>query len=133
VADKGARHALVINDTQEIIELFREIIEGLGHRMTASTFAPDDLTGVLEAKPDLLIIDLMFGSEEVGWQLLQKVRMSPATEKIPVIVCTAATQVVREQEGWLTAKAVKVVLKPFTVADLEQAIGKALDLPTAVT
>ena len=55
--------------------------------------------------------------------------MSPPTEEIPVIVCTAATNWVREQEGWLAANAVKVVLKPFKVGHLEHAIRQALDLP----
>ena len=56
-------------------------------------------------------------------------RMSPPTEEIPVIVCSAATNWVREQEGWLAANAIKVVLKPFKVRDLEYAIRQALDLP----
>ena len=45
-----------------------------------------------------------------------------------MVVCTAATQYVREQEGWLAAKGVKVVLKPFVVDDLELAVNKALRL-----
>ena len=72
----------------------------------------------------------MLGPTELqGWALLQKIRMSPPTEEIPVIVCTAATNWVREQEGWLAANAIKVVLKPFKVGHLEHAIRQALDLP----
>ena len=105
------RHILVVNDTEEILDLFRDIVEGLGHRMTAWSFSPDDLAKVTEIAPDLVILDLMLGPTELqGWALLQKLRMSPATESIPVIVCTAATNWVREQEGWLAASAVKVVL-----------------------
>lgn len=72
----------------------------------------------------------MLGPTELqGWALLQEVRMSPPAESIPVVVCTAATKWVREQEGWLAANAVKVVLKPFKVAHLEHAIRQALELP----
>ena len=120
---------LVVNDTEEILELFRDIVEGMGHQMVAMSFAPDDLAAVTEAGPDLAILDLMVGGEGLGWQLVQKMRMSPDTEKIPVIVCSAALKTVREQEGWLTANGVKVVLKPFSVTDLELAITKALELP----
>ena len=123
---------VVINDTEEILELFRDIVEGMGHQMVAMSFAPDDLAAVTEAGPDLAILDLMVGGEGLGWQLVQKMRMSPDTEKIPVIVCSAALKTVREQEGWLTANGVKVVLKPFKVEHLEHAIRQALDLP-AVT
>lgn len=124
------QHILVVNDTEEILDLFRDIVEGLGHRMTAWSFSPDDLAKVTEIEPDLVILDLMLGPTELqGWALLQKLRMSRPTENIPVIVCTAATNWVREQEGWLAANAVKVVLKPFKVPHLEHAIGQALDLP----
>jgi CheY-like chemotaxis protein len=127
-------HILVVNDTEEILDLFRDIVEGLGHRMTAWSFSPDDLAKVTEIAPDLVVLDLMLGPTELqGWALLQKMRMSPATESIPVIVCTAATNWVREQEGWLAANGVKVVLKPFKVGHLEHAIGQTLELPEVTT
>ena len=131
--ESGSRHILVVNDTEEILDLFRDIVEGLGHRMTAWSFSPDDLAKVTEIEPDLVILDLMLGPTELqGWALLQKMRMSPPTEELPVIVCTAATNWVREQEGWLAANAVKVVLKPFKVEHLEHAIRQALELPAVM-
>ena len=124
----SSKHVLVVDDTEEVLALFRDILEGMGHRVTATTYAPDDLAEVIKVAPDLVIIDLMVDGEAVGWQLLQKMRMSPATDQIPVVVCTAAAQHVRQQEGWLTSTGVKVVLKPFAVDDLEQAVNKALRL-----
>ena len=127
------KHVLVVNDTEEILDLFRSILDDLGHRMTAWSFSPDDLAKVTEIEPDLIILDLLMGPTELqGWALLQKLRMSPPTEALPVIVCSAATNWVREQEGWLAASGVKVVLKPFKVTDLERAIGQALALPDVV-
>lgn len=126
----NSKHVLVVNDTEEILDLFRDILENMGHRMTAWSFSPDDLATVIEIKPDLIILDLMLGPTELqGWALLQKIRMTPATENIPVIVCSAAINWVREQEGWLAANAVKVVLKPFKVTQLEHAVEHALALP----
>ena len=133
VPDHKGQHILVVNDTEEILDLFRDILEGMGHRMTAWSYSPDDLAKVTEIKPDLIVLDLMLGPTELqGWALLQKVRMSRETEDIPVVLCTAATNWVREQEGWLAANAVKVVLKPFKIEHLEHAIEQALELP-AVT
>ena len=129
----GGKHVLVVNDTEEILDLFRIILEDLGHRVTAWSFSPDDLSKVTEIQPDLVILDLLMGPTELqGWALLQKMRMSPATEDIPVIVCSAATNWVREQEGWLAANAVKVVLKPFKVDDLERAVGETFGLTEVV-
>lgn len=129
MAETDPKHILVVNDTEEILELFRDILEGMGHRMSAMSYAPEDLQEVIKIKPELVILDLIMGGEKQGWQLVQKMRMSPETDAIPVIVCSAATEDVREQEGWLAANAVKVVLKPFNVADLEAAVTKAIALP----
>jgi CheY-like chemotaxis protein len=129
----SGKHVLVVNDTEEILDLFRAILGEMGHRMTAWSFSPDDLAKVTEIDPDLIILDLLMGPTELqGWALLQKLRMSPPTENLPVIVCSAATNWVREQEGWLAANGVKVVLKPFKVTDLERAISQALALPGMV-
>lgn len=124
-----AKHVLVVDDTEEIIELFRDIVEGMGLRISATTFAPEDLEAVKKIGPDLVIMDLLIGGETAGWQLLQKMKMSRETDAIPVIVCTAAIGSIREQEGWLTSKGVKIVLKPFNIEDIELAIRKALALP----
>jgi CheY-like chemotaxis protein len=128
------KHVLVVNDTEEILDLYRAILEDLGHRVTAWSFSPDDLSKVTEIRPDLVILDLLMGPTELqGWALLQKMRMSPPTEDIPVIVCSAATNWVREQEGWLAANAVKVVLKPFKVNDLERAVSEVFGLTEVMT
>jgi CheY-like chemotaxis protein len=124
-----AKHILVVNDTEEIVELFRDIIEGMGHRMSAMTYSPEELAAVREAEPDLVILDLMFGGEARGWQLVQKLRMAPDMAATPVIVCTADVVSAREREGWLLEQGIKVVLKPFSVSDLERAVTKAFDLP----
>jgi CheY-like chemotaxis protein len=131
---KGGAHILVVNDTEEILDLFRTILEELGHRVTAWSFSPDDLSKVTDVGPDLVILDLIMGPTELqGWALLQKMRMHRPTEDIPVIVCSAATNWVREQEGWLAANGVKVVLKPFKVTDLERAVGDVLALSEMTT
>ena len=57
--------------------------------------------------------------------------MAPAY--LPIIICTGATKEAREQEGWLAANAIKLVLKPFRIEDLELAVTKALALPDVLT
>jgi hypothetical protein len=51
----------VNNDTEEILELFHDIIEGLGHEMVGRTYAPYDLQQVMDAHPDMAIVDLVMG------------------------------------------------------------------------
>jgi DNA-binding response OmpR family regulator len=122
----GGKRILVVNDTEEILELFRDIIEGMGHRIVPLTYAPDDLQLVLDVKPDLAIIDFVMGGLEYrGWQLVQKMKMNREASRIPIIICTGAKREIYEYEGWLAEKNITIVLKPFDIEDLERAIEKA--------
>lgn len=119
-----APHILVVNDTQEILDLFREILEEDGFRVSLSAFAINDLGSILELTPDLVILDFLMGGEEAGWQLLQKMKMDRRTADIPVIVCTAALGLVRDLEAHLRAKNVGIVLKPFDIDELLSEVHK---------
>jgi CheY-like chemotaxis protein len=129
MATDKKKRILVINDTKEILELFREILgDGMGHDVTLMSYAPDELVRIVEEKPDLVIVDFVIGDREMlGWQLLQKMRMHPVTAKIPIVACTAAVRQVRESEAYLLEQDIGVVLKPFTIAQLESAVRNALE------
>lgn len=125
-----AARILVVNDTEEILELFRMVLgEEGGYEVITASFTPHDLREVELVKPDLVILDLIFGVEKIGWQLLEKMRLNRATADIPVIVCTAAVNEVRENEGHLTEMGVSVVLKPFDVDMLLAVVKEALERP----
>lgn len=76
----------------------------------------------------MIILDYIFGTEKLGWQLLQKLKMRRSTSAIPVIVCTAATRDVMAIEGYLAAKNVLLVRKPFDIDDLLNAVSRALKI-----
>jgi CheY-like chemotaxis protein len=121
------KRVLVVNDTQEILELFVDILGEMGLEAVVMTYAPRELERVREVAPDLIILDLIFGERELlGWQLLQKVRMDRSLEQTPVIVCSAALNRLNELQGYLTEQNVLVVVKPFTISQLEDAVLRAL-------
>lgn len=124
------RHILVINDTQEILDLFKDILEEEGFRVTLSSFAFQDVRDVEQIQPDLAILDLLFGDDRQGWQLLQKLKMYRPTADIPIVVCTAALSLVRELEGHLRAKNVFVLLKPFDIDELLDVVRVAMPAET---
>lgn len=117
-------HVLVVNDTQEILDLFEEILEDEGYRVSLLSYAPNEMEIVRDAEPDMVILDFMFDREARGWQLLQKLRMNKETADMPVIVCTAAIDLVKELEGHLTAKNVGVLIKPFDINELIQCVNR---------
>lgn len=126
-------HILVVNDTQEILDLFRMILEDEGYRVTALGFAVEDLRKIIDAAPDLVILDLVFDREYVGWQTLQKMKMHRETEKIPVLVCTAEIRKAQEIQGYLTEKGVGLLLKPFDIDELIAQVTRLLSPNTGPT
>ena len=118
---------LVVNDTQEILELFRMILEGEGYEVILSGFPIQQIHDVEEIDPDLIILDFVFGDQKVGWQMLQMLKMQRSTESIPVIACTAALDMVREQEGYLVSQGVHVIFKPFDIDHLITSVKQLLE------
>jgi two-component system, OmpR family, response regulator VicR len=119
-ADGRQPHILVINDTQEILDLMQELLEEEGYRVTTS-LALLDIAKVRAISPDIIVQDLLFeGTQELGWKFLTLVRLDPELARIPLILCTAAVRTVNEPEmaEQLDRQGIRVVLKPFTIEDL---------------
>ena len=126
------RHIMVINDTPHLLELFGELLGDAGYRVTLDRFTveADELLAQVQAhQPDLIILDYVIGAEVLGWQFLQMLKMTRETREIPVIVCTAAVQVVNELQPHLDEMRVGVVLKPFDIDHLLDVIAKTWEGP----
>jgi CheY-like chemotaxis protein len=121
-------HILVIDDTQEILDLIQELLEEEGYRVTTS-MARLDLDKIKALAPDVIVQDLLFeGMQETGWKFLTLVRLDPELARIPLILCTAAVRTVNDpaMAEQLDRLGVRVVLKPFLIEDLLSAITGAL-------
>ena len=124
-------HILVIEDDQFNLELFKLILEPEGYDVTLSKIAFEEVSAIAQLKPDLIILDFKIGLHQEGFLLLQKLRMYPPTKAIPVILCTAALQEVREQEEVLRQKEIPVIYKPFYVDELLQAVHQFLPVSSS--
>jgi len=121
-----AARILVVNDTQEILELFRTLLEEEGYEVILAGFPIQQISEIEQIKPDLIILDFVFGDQKTGWQMLQMLKMKRSTAAIPVLVCTAALDLVREQEGYLVSQGVHVVFKPFDIDSLLEAVKQVM-------
>ncbi|MBO0781117.1 MAG: response regulator [Ktedonobacteraceae bacterium] len=121
-----AIRVLVVNDTQDLLDMFRLLLEDEGYEVCLSSFPLVKASEVEPFHPDIIILDLIFGDEKTGWQMLQMLKMQPSTARIPVVVCTAAIDATREMEGYLVAKNIQVVYKPFDIDELLRALTSAL-------
>jgi CheY-like chemotaxis protein len=77
-------------------------------------------------QPDLVVLDIRMEHPESGWVVLDLVRLDPKTTHIPVIVCTADAQFVRERSEHLREKRAEVLHKPFDLDDLLEMVRRVL-------
>ena len=121
-AGPASKHILAGDDSPDILALFRDILEGEGHRVTMRS-DPLTLADIKRVKPDLVILDHMLADGAgSGWELLRQIRHDPETNGLPVVVCTGAVHQVREHGDELERLDAQVVLKPFDIEQLIAAI-----------
>ena len=124
-----AKHILVIDDTQELLDVFEDLLTEAGYRVSLQAPCPPDLTAVTRARPDLIISDY---SDYVPakatdcWQFLEELKRDRATVALPLIICTTGSTLARDHDDWLRAHAVQVVAKPFAVEAILAAVARAI-------
>jgi CheY-like chemotaxis protein len=125
-----AKLIMVVNDTQEILDMFRDILTGEGYAVSLHAYGKREVEEVQQVGPDLIISDFPpLDREQYGWQFLQLLKMTRATAQIPVVVCTTNLRAIQDNQSWMASKGIRVVPKPFDVDELlmaiESLVGKA--------
>lgn len=122
-----ASRILVINDDESILELYRLILEEeASYTVTLSLITFERVTDIEEMQPDLIILDAKLGAYQEGLHLVQKLKRYPPTEAIPVLLCTAADDLIRQNGATLRERGIPILSKPFDIDDLLQQVQELL-------
>jgi CheY-like chemotaxis protein len=124
--EPSSKLIMVIDETQDILDLFDLILTDAGYRVSLHYYNGRDLQEVKQVAPDLIISDLSLKDQDAGWRFLQKLKLEPQTQNIPVLVCTAVPEITQDPNGRLVELGVAVLLKPFIVDDLLSIMAKLL-------
>jgi CheY-like chemotaxis protein len=119
-------HILAINNDPAVLSLFRDLLQEAGYQVSTQNYIDRDLDQIKALKPDLIVLDYMWATEDASWSLLQMLRMDPSTVAIPIVLCTGAVHEVKALEEHLVSMGVTVVLKPFNIDQLVDAIRERL-------
>ena len=125
-------HVLVLDGSPTIRELVREVLEEAGYRVSALGNDGVNVIAVKRLGPDLVVLDLLFGNDDHGWELLQELGQNPDTAELPLVICTGATHVLQSVQHRLAERGITVVTKPFDVDELVRAVGNGLARPDRV-
>ncbi len=119
----------VVNDNPEFLELVGEILTDERHVVTlVDGDGADALARVKESRPELLLIDLRMGGDELhGWHMALQVRADADLASVPVLVCSADVRAMTTiGEKLETTRLVALLQKPFSIDDLTAKIDELL-------
>ena len=104
------RRALIIEDDPATARLLAYVLDDAAYEVTSIDAAVGALGLAQKLRPDVILLDLGLPYRS-GASLLAELKADPATARIPVIVVSAASEVLM---GDRAAQADAVVAKPFS-------------------
>ena len=107
---------LIVDDEENITEFIARALRLHGFKTICAHDGDQALSTVEEELPDLIILDLMLPKMD-GWEVCRRVKSSPATKKIPIIMLTARTSTEDVVQG-LNLGADDYIKKPFPLDEL---------------
>jgi CheY-like chemotaxis protein len=115
---------LVIEDEAPLRANLVRILSAEGYRVIAAADGDEGIRRVREARPDLVICDILMPLVD-GFGVLASLRSRPETAAIPFIFLTASADKENLARG-LRSGANDYVTKPFKIADLLAAVKRRL-------
>ena len=106
----------IVEDDKNISEIESFALKNSGYEVEVYGTATDFFEGIKENVFHLIMLDIMLPDED-GLSILQKIRESKQTRKIPVMMVTAKTTEIDKVRG-LDMGADDYITKPFGIMEL---------------
>ena len=123
VGDGGVSKILVCDDTPDILEMVQLILETEGFEVKTAAAGREVLIALAKEIPDLVLLDLrMPGLDGFGVLRELRLRSGPA----PPVIILSAKSMEEDRQAALAAGAKGYLVKPFTVAQLVDAVRQQI-------
>ncbi len=117
------RRVLVLNDDPDMLDVLSEALARQGYEVHAEQQHAAALRCVRSVQPAVVVLDLVWQGQPDGWAILEQLQQDPTTQRVPVILTTAADMRLRPRRRWLRDHGVHVLLKPFALSALLEAVA----------
>lgn len=111
---------LVVEDTLSELELISSYLMDSGYNVINATDAKDALNKAIKEQPDAVVTDVVMPGMS-GFELCRKLKRNPATEQMPIIICSSKDQEIDRFWGMKQGADIYVT-KPFTQEQLVRAV-----------
>lgn len=114
----------IVDDSEDIIEVEKYALERMGFEVEGFLKSKPFFEKIRAKKPDMILLDV-FIYDENGFDVLNKLRASTDTKKIPVIMVSACDSEYDKTKG-LDAGADDYISKPFGILEFTSRIKAIL-------
>jgi two-component system phosphate regulon response regulator PhoB len=115
---------LVVDDNPDAIAIVKSALEARGYTVNTAERGALALSSVDTDRPDVILLDIMM-PDMSGLEVLEKLKATPSTSSIPVILVTAKTQDDDVISGYAVG-AEYYITKPFTTRQLMYGVNLVL-------
>jgi len=117
----------VIDDEDAFLDLMDAILHDEGYRVVVGKVPDYALTLIRERHPALVILDLSFRMSEMqGMEILRAMRDDESLAGTPVIVCSAAHDLLKQRRDEFDVLGARTLDKPFVLTNLLALVAEML-------
>ena len=114
--EAAAKTVLVVEDKASLTQMLQFLFLSKGLDVQIAFDGLEAMEKISELRPDLVLLDIMMPRMD-GFEVLEKLKASPDTEKIPVIMLTARKSR-EDMEKAMALGAVEYITKPFKAVEV---------------
>ncbi len=118
------KRILVVEDEESLLKLESILLAAKGYHVTGVVDGVAALAEIAASKPDLVILDVMI-PELDGFEVCRRIKASPETSHIPVVMLTAKKSQ-QDMEYGERMGADAYLTKPFKAAVIMEAVEQLL-------
>lgn len=120
------KRALIVEDTEDNMELISFILEGKGYQTLKAVNGEQGVAITLQERPDFILLDIQLPDID-GYEVLKRIRSSEANGDIPIIAMTSYAMT-GDKERLLAAGCNGYIEKPINarqvIAQIEKVLGE---------
>jgi DNA-binding response OmpR family regulator len=120
---------MVVDDDMPFVQLMNELLAEEGYATECCLEGIKAYEVIRRTQPALVVLDIRLQTPETGLMILDLLRLDPTTKEMPVIICSAATDLLRASRERLTAARCDILEKPFDLATLLKQIRAVIGPP----
>ena len=88
----ATKKILIIDDDIDLVEAMRLTLESAGFEVIDAQDGKKGIEKIESNSPDLVILDVMMGTQDEGFHVAYQIRSNPTTSDLPLIMLTAVGQ-----------------------------------------